>query len=441
MQGQYSLQAYSYCANDQPYVDVYTRLPLSVLPSGKDIVRQLLLLRGQDTIYADLAKVDIAVSVGEQEDIYDLHRVSTSYEGAYTVVVAVLADEQVVQTMETSVRIMACSTLLLSDAMLLASATSCLGGATCKYNKVMEPLLGHTTSDSIETVYLYVEYYHRTDQAAFLTYGVRDSDSTYLMAHKRVGIDPLQVLILPMGTDVLTGGDYEAFVEVYDAEKQILSSKVTALHHIDLSAFLTTADANVDWVDTLSTEQLVFDVKSLLPIMGNADINAATAVLVDRKRRLLAGVVAKFWLEQRPDDPAGGYYGYRAVAQAVHERFYNNVGAGVETDRGYLYLKYGKPNDIIKVEDEPDAPPYQIWRYNYITATRQSNVKFIFYNPSLVANDYYLLHSTCRGELQNPQWEVELYSKAPWDQSDNRVDGTTMTDGYNRQARRLFDSL
>ena len=71
--------------------------------------------------------------------------------------------------------------------------------------------------------------------------------------------------------------------------------------------------------------------------------------------------------------------------------------------------------------------------------TSQSNVKFIFYNPSLAAGDYILLHSTARGEVFNPRWEVELYRNAPGElQGNNYIDGTQMMDNFSRNARRVF---
>jgi hypothetical protein len=67
-------------------------------------------------------------------------------------------------------------------------------------------------------------------------------------------------------------------------------------------------------------------------------------------------------------------------------------------------------------------------------------VKFLFYNPSLGHNDYKLLHSTCRGELNNPAWEVELYSKSPNERIGNTIDARNVQDNFNRNARRYFEN-
>ena len=74
------------------------------------------------------------------------------------------------------------------------------------------------------------------------------------------------------------------------------------------------------------------------------------------------------------------------VAEKVDLYFKSGFGYGFETDRGYTYLKYGPPADIVTVEDEPSAPPYEIWVYYDFPMTSQSNVKFLFYNPIIVSS-------------------------------------------------------
>jgi hypothetical protein len=68
-------------------------------------------------------------------------------------------------------------------------------------------------------------------------------------------------------------------------------------------------------------------------------------------------------------------------------------------------------------------------------------VRFLFYNPSLVTNDFQLLHSTCRGERFNPRWEVDLYSDDNLGQNNNYLDARTTEDNFNRNARRYFSDL
>ncbi len=90
-------------------------------------------------------------------------------------------------------------------------------------------------------------------------------------------------------------------------------------------------------------------------------------------------------------------------------REFNGAGTmGYETERGIVYLKYGKPDERIRVPNESGALPYEIWRYNTIGRTSQVGL-FLFYQSGSAAGDYRLLHSTVPGERFNPAWMNLLY--------------------------------
>ena len=72
-------------------------------------------------------------------------------------------------------------------------------------------------------------------------------------------------------------------------------------------------------------------------------------------------------------------------------------------------MQYGQPNDIVEVPYDPVTVPYEIWHYYY--HDDQSNVKFVFYNPSLIGNDYDLLHSNKYGEPHDTNWKMRLVRK------------------------------
>ncbi len=83
-------------------------------------------------------------------------------------------------------------------------------------------------------------------------------------------------------------------------------------------------------------------------------------------------------------------------------------------------MQYGSPNLRNAVASEPSAYPYEIWQYDVlvdkkqVTAdnyNRQTNRRFVFYNPDLVSNKYRLLHSDANGELFNSRWQMDLHKR------------------------------
>jgi GWxTD domain-containing protein len=72
---------------------------------------------------------------------------------------------------------------------------------------------------------------------------------------------------------------------------------------------------------------------------------------------------------------------------------------GYKTDRGRVFLQYGDPDEVERFPNETNTKPYETWTYKSI----EGGVIFVF--ADLMGFNYYeLLHSTKRGELQDPNW-------------------------------------
>ena len=91
--------------------------------------------------------------------------------------------------------------------------------------------------------------------------------------------------------------------------------------------------------------------------------------------------------------------------------------------------------------NDPWRTHVRIWIYNKIEKTNQSNAKLLFYNPDLAGSDFRLLHSTVRGERNNPRWEPELYKRAATEIiGNNTIDATRVRDNFHRRAREYFEN-
>jgi len=71
----------------------------------------------------------------------------------------------------------------------------------------------------------------------------------------------------------------------------------------------------------------------------------------------------------------------------------------------------------------------------------------LFYMPSLAHNDYQLLHSTCRGEKNDPGWIYKLYSKRTDANSQNNKQAQLseyyqmLKNSYDNNAVRIWEEL
>ncbi|MDA0729022.1 MAG: GWxTD domain-containing protein [Bacteroidetes bacterium] len=122
--------------------------------------------------------------------------------------------------------------------------------------------------------------------------------------------------------------------------------------------------------------------------------------------------LTSFWLER-----GGGM----AEAEAMHVQYMERIalvnseygackqGVGSMTEMGNIYLRFGRPNTVVKRHHETDYYPYEIWHYH--KAGRFNNKRFLFYSPHVVSECFELLHSDMLGERQNEDWLSQLRSR------------------------------
>lgn len=295
------------------------------------------------------------------------------------------------------------------------------------------------------------------DQSYILSYMVVELDDInatkpLIIQHKNMIAGSYSPILLKMPIESLPSGNYRFICNVRGRDlKEYFSSSIEFQRsnpylNLDEQTDLTEVDkANFleqEFVGKLSDEELQFSILAIAPIVDRTDGDIINATLSNPDRKARQLYLFNYWVDKQPINPELAYEAYMEVARAVNNTFQSGFRKGVETDRGYIYLKYGQPNDVIKEYNEPDAFPYEIWFYNGLNIQGQTNVKFLFYNPSKASQDFVLLHSNCYGEVQNPRWEIELYRSVSGTQiegSDYR-NGTRMQDNMFRNARRYFEN-
>ena len=96
----------------------------------------------------------------------------------------------------------------------------------------------------------------------------------------------------------------------------------------------------------------------------------------------------------------------------VNKLFSSTGTPGYQSERGFIYLRYGQPSDVITVENEQGSLPYEIWQYNTLERTNHrsmANAVFLFYRPNQMTSEFKLLTSNVTEEVQNAGWRSFLY--------------------------------
>jgi GWxTD domain-containing protein len=113
--------------------------------------------------------------------------------------------------------------------------------------------------------------------------------------------------------------------------------------------------------------------------------------------------LANFWVEAEQGKPgrlAVRRSDYLRRVSTANLRYKNQGREGWMTDRGRVFILYGDPDEMERVPSQNNAKPHEIWHYYQV----ENGVQFVFVDRSGF-NDYVLVHSTKRGELQDDTWQ------------------------------------
>ncbi|RYE24386.1 MAG: GWxTD domain-containing protein [Sphingobacteriales bacterium] len=150
-------------------------------------------------------------------------------------------------------------------------------------------------------------------------------------------------------------------------------------------------------------------LKMIEPVASANEKNSIYGFLESPDQTYMQYFVYNFFKGRNPIDPDKEWKEYTDKVREVNKLFGNSSTRGYETDRGQMYLKYGKPNERIIVLNEQGALPYEIWQYN-APGKQSSQGIFLFYRPTYMITDMILLHTTVMGEVRNTQWRSMLYT-------------------------------
>lgn len=173
---------------------------------------------------------------------------------------------------------------------------------------------------------------------------------------------------------------------------------------------------NGSWVDFLGNlDSIVKFVDYLYPISDDREQEIQENLLAQADEAQLKNYFYSFWQSRNALAPQEAWQAYHKQVRIANKLFTSGLSKGYKSDRGRVWLMYGKPSLVDQRDMEPNMPPYIIWQYDNIVSNYvvpQNNRIFIFgeFEPS--TRIFKLIHSTAIGEINSPDWKQELYFRA-----------------------------
>ncbi|MCC7246842.1 MAG: GWxTD domain-containing protein [Saprospiraceae bacterium] len=452
---------------DKPYLEVNIEIAAaSVTFKAMDSthlqagVETLILIKSGDKIVNFEKYVLQSPLVFSPQDLLDVKRMNLP-EGEYTleVVCKDMFDATNMDTYKAQIKVTAQPQIRLSEVQLLRSfKRDDSANPFTKNGFFLEPLPFAFYDRNATQLAFYAEIYH-ADKAmgAAANYTARYfierdmNNGQYALVStgsQRKQAAPIDALLVQMDISKLESGNYRLSVELRNPANEVVYTQTRTFQRSN--PFLNFADNDItddvlkrQFVQTLTEDELIYCLKALSPLALGDEPEILKNLLKEKDAKKMRYHIFRHFARVDANNPGNAYQQYILLANAANDKFKSGFRYGFENDRGRTFMKYGKPDDMIREENDPSAPPYEIWIYYNFPKTKQKNVKFLFYNPTLAGEDFVLLHSNARGEINNPRWERDLYKRNAEQEydGDNYHDSKEMKRNVNRNARVYFEDL
>lgn len=334
---------------------------------------------------------------------------------------------------------------------------------TSEYAKsgyLLTPNIVHFYASATDRLPFYVEIYGASDIASdtlfLLSYALQQEGKSTVVNNlrkiKKQQNQPFTTLLGELNIANVPSGNYELVIELRDRNNKLLaeskalvqrSKKIANDEPIVANTMLNKPPAR--FTDTLTADRLAYYINGLQYLGKKNEHQYRQNLLKTKNDTLISGYLYQYWLEQQPDNPDAAFTQYAKKLAELERLFATSIYHGYESDRGRIMLQYGAPSDKTMSPNEPGALPYEIWQY-YKLNDKQTNVLFVFYNPTKTNNDYVLLHSTARGELKNEHWRTRIFDAVKEQNADfNRPDaikdhfGTNINNLPNTSSQNKYE--
>ncbi len=189
-------------------------------------------------------------------------------------------------------------------------------------------------------------------------------------------------------------------------KKQQTSATDSALEKV------TIVDISKTFIEKYDMNQTKAILKMLKPVVSVNDVPTIEGFLKNPDEIYMKYFIFNYFSSLNKDKPEKAWKEFGEKVKQVNKLFTVANKPGYETDRGFMYLRYGAPSEIISAPNERGTLPYEIWQYNNLMQTNGKgigNAVILFYKKSNIDDDFKVLHTTIAGEIKNIGWRSFVY--------------------------------
>lgn len=270
-----------------------------------------------------------------------------------------------------------------------------------------------------------------------------------LTGFQKQNANKINPLLAQFDITQLPSGNYNLVIEVKDSLNKIQAQKKWFFQRQSDAVYLTSGENNnIRTIEEFfnlvqSTDSLKQFAECLWPISSSTEREWQQVQIQNNDPNVMRSFLVGYWKEQSGDtvNPLKIWLTYYKQVLEANALLKCGKQKGYYTDRGRVYLQYGKPDQRNQVNSEPGVYPYEIWQYYriYDKATKRffTNKKFVFANYAIADDCYKLIHSEVKGEIYDERWRFKLVNRM---QQSSDLDATKPNKTYGSNVDDNFNS-
>jgi len=279
----------------------------------------------------------------------------------------------------------------------------------------VEPNVSNVFGENLPVIFYYLELYNlnKSDNPEYLILErVLTNSKNEEISRKRRYIPRKNPSIVEANTvniSKLPTGSYNLTIALLDSLSNEISiaSKKVFIYNSQIVDTTTATYSDNEFLASefalMSEEEVEEAYEQALYIASKVEENQWKELKdLDAKRNFLF----TFWRNRDPDPSTAVNEFKREFYRRIdytNQAYSSFQRKGWRTDRGRVYIVYGRPSEINRFPSQLDSKPYEIWNYDDL----EGGVEFVFGDLSGFG-DYRLLHSTKRGELRDDNWPSRI---------------------------------
>ncbi|MEI6524179.1 MAG: GWxTD domain-containing protein [Bacteroidota bacterium] len=291
---------------------------------------------------------------------------------------------------------------------------------TVKNGYDLIPFMGDFYGEKINELSFYGELYNTHEsigkQEKFLiNYSIENYETKQRLDNfsmfKKMESNPVVPFLQVFDITNLPSGNYNLIIEAKNKSNEVFAStKLFFQRSLPLKLFSEDFSSNQSlentFVEKYSKDTLIDLIRCLRPISDRLEVDFARNVIDSKEEDKMKLFLYQFWVKRERNNPKKPYDFYMKEVSTADQLFGTKILRGFQTDRGRVYLQYGKPDVRDQHDNDSGVYPYEIWQYYKLN--NRTNRRFVFYSPELATNRWVLLHSDAIGETRDDRWQLKL---------------------------------